>query len=142
MVALREQQFQDHQPILAQLFGIGLDLHAFGNNCNARGQQAFRAGYFHQAHPASRNVVRPFQMAKRRDVDSRISCCFQDCFTFLGPDMLAIDGESFYSHINFRSLLIFDSIVLVLDVMDCDLHIRNVLLGMSSHAGRISVLAL
>ena len=67
MISLRKQQFENHQAIFAQSLGVRLDLHAFGNLGDARGQQLVGAGHFDQAHPAGADVGKTFQMAKRRE---------------------------------------------------------------------------
>ena len=92
VVALGEQQFQDHAAVFPQALAVGLDVHAFGHFGGAGRQQLRHAGDFHDAQPARPDVVNAFQVAERRDIDARLGRGLQDRGAFLGADLLAVNG--------------------------------------------------
>jgi hypothetical protein len=52
MVPLGEEQFDNHQPILSQAFGVGPDYHSLGHRRDAGRMQFVAAGDFDETHTA------------------------------------------------------------------------------------------
>ena len=65
VVALGEQQFDDHSAVFAEPLGIGADDHLLGDVCDAGGQQLVAAPHLDQAEPAGADVGSTLEVAER-----------------------------------------------------------------------------
>src|SRR6185437_2293813 len=96
VVALGEQQFEDHPAVLLQALGIGGHLHALVNGGHAGRKQLVAALHLHNAEAASAHVRQPFNMTERRNVDPVFAGHIEDRLPARGAYFLAVDHKSFY----------------------------------------------
>ena len=78
VVALGEQQLQDHLAIFLQAFAVGLDLHALADLGGAGGQQLPGSLHLDQAEPAGADRVDAVEMAERGDPDAGLAGGLED----------------------------------------------------------------
>ena len=69
VVALREEQLEDHAAVLLEPLRVGAHLHALKDGGHAGGQQLVAALDLDQAKTACAHVAQALQMAERGNVD-------------------------------------------------------------------------
>ncbi len=80
MVALGEQQLQDHPAVILQALGIGGHLHAFFDGGDAGGEQLVLALDFDQAQAAGSHVGEAVHLAEAWNEDAVLAGDVENAF--------------------------------------------------------------
>jgi hypothetical protein len=90
-LVLGEEQFDDDLAGLAHTAVVGVDLHLFGDGHHAGGHEILYAFDLDQADAACADGLDFFEIAKRRDVDARLSAGLQHGGSFVDPEWGVVD---------------------------------------------------
>ena len=93
VVALGEQQLDDHLPVALDLRGLGCDPHLVLGPDDASRLESRRLVDLDQAEPAGADARQPLELAEGRDVDPVLSGDLEDRLACGGAAELAVDGN-------------------------------------------------
>ena len=92
VVALGQQQLQDHLAVFPELRRVGEDVHAFGGPCDAGRLEFGAAVDLHQAQPAGPRLRQAVEMAEGRDLDAGRTRRGEDRLAVGGRDVSVVDA--------------------------------------------------
>lgn len=98
VIALGEQQLQDHSPIITEPFRVGFDLHPFADPRRAGGKELRCAGKFDEAKPACADIMNAIQVTECWNLQPSLFRRLQDSCAIRSADLIAVNGECLCCH--------------------------------------------